>query len=566
MTRAIETLLEPLRHWAGGEPDRPLLTFVDERERQTLTAAAIYAAAVASAERLSRAGVRRGDVVMLALDDTPQLIAAFLGALRAAAVPCIVPSAASGRVPTQAYAERLAPVLRNAVPKCLVVPAAQVRQVQALVGSLVDVMAAEPFIAMPAAAPQDTMPWLGRPDDLAFLQYSSGSGGTPKGVGHRHRAVLRYLEAKRVAQPVRPHEVIVSWLPLYHDLGLVSGLLTPLVLGVRAVLMSPTQWVRRPGLLLRVIHEVRGTLCFMPNFALSHCVRAVREHDLAGLDLGSLDALVLGAEPVRTDTLQAFVQRFSPYGFRAAALRAGYGMAELVEAATVTPPGAPPTVDWVDSLVMQDARLAQPLAAEAPGATAVVSCGAPLPGVRVMIQDDVGRPLPERSLGEIWVRSGYMLDGYYRDPARSQQALRDGWLRTGDLGYVAAGELYVTGRLSDLMIVDGRNLHAEDIEMVVERVAGIHPGRVVAFGLPDPAAGTERIVVVAELTPEGALAPAAIERRVRAEVMQALAVTLGAVRLVDRGWIRKTSSGKNARRENRERYLRELAARPAPAA
>jgi fatty-acyl-CoA synthase len=560
---AYANLLDPLRQRAEREPDRLEITLLYEGgEREPLTAGALYSDAAACAAHLAAAGVGRGDVVLLVMEHSRQLIACFLGALRRGAIPSIVPSAAGARTDPAAYQRRIGSVVGNGRPRCVVTIGERAEALQAVVGPQCRVLIADQLLTS-APAPCDDAAWYAQPNDVAFLQYTSGSGGVSKGVAHRHRTVLRYIDAKRRAQPVRPHEIIVSWLPLYHDLGLVSGLLTPLVLGVRAVLMSPAQWVRRPGVLLRAVHEFRGTLCFMPNFALNHCVRAVREQDLEGIDLSCWDALVCGAEPVRFNSLRAFAHRFAAYGFRESSLRAGYGMAELVEAATVTPAGAPPSIDWVDPAVLQRQQRAERMAPDAPAAVAIVSCGAPLPGTAVDIQDASGVPLAERCLGEICVRSDYMLEAYHREPEMTARAVREGWFHTGDIGYLADGELYVTGRTSDLIIVGGRNLHPEDIEVIVDGVAGVQPGRVVAFGVPDVAAGSERIVVVAELAPGGTVEQiAAIERQVRSQLKRQLEVVVGEVRLVGLGWVVKTSSGKNARRENRDKYLQERADDP----
>jgi len=396
-------------------------------------------------------------------------------------------------------------------------------------------------------------------EQVAFIQYTSGSGGVPKGAVHTHGGVLRYLASKQEGYPFTADDVIVNWAPLYHDLGLLSGLLTPLVLGFRTVLISALHWVRQPGILLQAMHEFRGTLAYMPNFALNHCVRAVREQDSRGLDLSRWSLLTLGGEPARVDSLRAFADRFGAQGFRESAFRAGYGLAEMVEGVTSGRTG-PPNVDWISAAALQRDARATPLAALSEGARVFVSCGPPKGGAQVRIVGADARPLAERGVGEIEVRCEYRMREYHRRPDLTAAAFRDGWFRTGDLGYMVAGELYVVGRKSDMIIVGGRNLAPEEIEAVAEQVEGVLAGRTVAFGVADERSGTERVILLCEsLQPDDNAQRIALERRLRAAVTQALDVTLGDVGLVERGWIVKTSSGKKARGENRAKYLRQCA-------
>jgi acyl-CoA synthetase (AMP-forming)/AMP-acid ligase II len=397
-------------------------------------------------------------------------------------------------------------------------------------------------------------------DAPAFLQFTSGTTGPPRAIIHTHRRVLELIAAKDRKDRYRPGDVVVSWLPLYHDLGLVSGLLTPLVIGLPTVLISPLHWVRDPRILFAAVHEFGGTHCWMPNFALNHCARHVRDRDLDGIDLRRWRALVLGGEPVRLASLELFAERFRRYGFHDGALIAGYGMAENIEGATATVEGRPPRVDWVCQRTLHEDRRAVPAQPQATGSTPIVSCGVPLAGTEVAIASARGDWLPERHVGEIALRSAYMFTGYHRRPDLTAAAIHDGWFHTGDLGYLADGELYVCGRKKDLIIVGGRNFHPEDVESIADAVEGIRPGRAVAFGIDDERLGSERAVVLCELrdaTSADASGRLAVERELRQSVVRTLDLVLGEVRFVEPGWIVKTSSGKLARAANREKYLRE---------
>jgi acyl-CoA synthetase (AMP-forming)/AMP-acid ligase II len=344
----------------------------------------------------------------------------------------------------------------------------------------------------------------GLPDDaIAYIQFSSGSTGAQKAVAHTQRAMRGYIESKIALDQFRSDDVIVSWVPLYHDLGLLSGLLTPLAADMLSVLMSPAHWVRDPKILLRAVHDYRGTTTWMPNFALSHCARAVRDRDLAGIDLGSWRRLVLGGEIIREESLRMFAERFAPYGFRPEALQAGWGMAENVEGAATTPRGETARIDWVSRRELARSRRAVPVAATDADATAIVSCGAPMPGCELRIVDEGGAALPRPFGGEILLRSPWcMSGGYHRRPELAAAVMRDGWFHTGDLGYFAAGQIYVCGRKKDLIIVGGHNVTPDDLEMIAGEVDGVAAGRVVAFGVSDERLGTDRVVIVCE--PAGA--------------------------------------------------------------
>ncbi|TLM80401.1 MAG: fatty acyl-AMP ligase, partial [Actinobacteria bacterium] len=333
------------------------------------------------------------------------------------------------------------------------------------------------------------------------LQHSSGTTGLQKGVALSHRAVLRQLEVYAGALHIDPaSDVIVSWLPLYHDMGLIASFLLPLLLGVKLVLMSPFDWVRAPYRLLQSISAHRGTLTWLPNFAYNFCAQKIRDRDLLGVDLSCLRAVINCSEPCRAESHAAFAERFAGYGLHPAALMTCYAMAENVFAVTQAGLDGPVTLDVIDRDALQIERVARPAPGDGRAAVTMVSNGRPLANVAVRIVDAGGADLPERAVGEIALRSDCMLSEYYHRPDATEQAfLPGGWYRTGDLGYLAGGELYVSGRMKDLIIVGGKNIYPQDIEAAASQVPGVHPGRVVAFGLFDEAAGTEEVALVAEV-------------------------------------------------------------------
>ena len=417
-------------------------------------------------------------------------------------------------------------------------------------------------------------------DDTAFLQHSSGTTGLQKGVALSHAAVLNQLAAYSDALSLREDDVVVSWLPLYHDMGLIAGFLLPLIQGLPLVLMSPFDWVQHPALLFRAIHDYRATLCWLPNFAYNHCARRIRQRDMEGLAAASMRLFINCSEPVRHDSHTLFLERFAANGVRPEMLGVSYAMAENTFAVTQTPPGRAARLDFVDPVALATEGVARPVAAQQPAEAQRgtsdssqigyakrarplprVSCGPPIPGTELRILDADGRPLPNRAVGQIAIRSNCLLTGYYRRPDL-QPFTSAGWFLTGDRGYVAEGEVYVVGRAKDLIINAGKNIYPGDIEAIVNEVPGVHVGRAVAFGVADEREGTELIAVVAEVDQADAAARQAIARAIRAAVAQRAAVTVSFVHLVGPRWLLKTSSGKIARAANRDKWLRETGQEP----
>jgi len=582
----VDPIVERLARAPG---ERAVVLLADDGGERVVSLAELDREARAAAAVLRALGIAEGDVVVIVMGHSLGLIASFLGAIYLGAVPTIFPYLTEKLDPA-IYAERVRALVAGAAARAVVTGPEFRAQMVALLQDLDcrvvgDLGSADERFEAPRDRPEDgsgetgvtaaatargeprapAALWGEALDRIAYLQFTSGTSGMPKGVPQTHGALLRYVASGLAVDPFTTDDVIVSWLPLYHDLGLVTGLLIPLVLGVPTVLMSPFRWVRSPGVLFRAIHDYRGTMCWVPNFALNQCTRAVRDRDLEGVDLGHWKSLISGGEPVRADSQEQFRARFRPYGLRDHVLQSGYGMAENVCAATTTDRSRPPRVDWIDTAALERDGRAVPVACDAPGAQSLVSCGAPFPGTEVRVVDDGGRPLPERTVGEIVLRGAYLFSGYYRRKDLTAAALRDGWFRPGDLGYLADGELYVCGRKSDLIIVGGRNIQPDDLEALAGGVAGVLPGRAVAFGVPDAREGTERVVVVCETRPE--LDPAAREelaRTLRRRAARELDVVVGTVHLVAKGWAIKTSNGKLARRTNREKYLRETAAAQNP--
>ncbi|MCL4256484.1 MAG: AMP-binding protein, partial [Anaerolineae bacterium] len=369
-----------------------------------------------------------------------------------------------------------------------------------------------------------------------------------KGVALSHQAVLSQVQNYADAIALTSDDVIVSWLPLYHDMGLIAGFIMPLIQGIPLVLMSPFDWVAHPALL----HN--GTLCWLPNFAYNHCARRIRVRDTENIDLSRMRMFINCSEPVRDDSHHLFLERFAPNGVRLEMLTVSYAMAENTFAVTQTPHGTIPRLDKIDKAQFIENRRAIPSDNDT-DSMVMVSCGAPIRGTDVRVVDEHHHPLPERHIGEIAIHSDYMLTEYYRRPDL-QPFTPDRWFLTGDMGYIADGEIYIAGRYKDLIINAGKNVYPQDIEAVVGSVDGIRAGRVVCFGVPDEREGTELIAVVAETDahPEDYRA---LTSAIKLAVAQSTTVTVTYVKLVEAGWLIKTSSGKIARSANKDKWMHE---------
>jgi fatty-acyl-CoA synthase len=389
------------------------------------------------------------------------------------------------------------------------------------------------------------------PDDLAVLQFTSGSTSDPKGVMLPHRVILANLDGAMAAARLDPDEdVCVSWLPLYHDMGLIGLLTLPMITGTELVLAAPQDFLASPIRWMEWMSEYRGSATAGPNFSYALAARALNRS--GPLDLSSWRVALNGAEPVNPDTVEAFTQAASRHGFRPGAQFCAFGMAEVAIAGTFPEPMSGVRIDTVDRHLLESEHYAASVAADSPNAKSFALLGRPVPGLEIRICDPAtGSALSERSVGELEIRGTSVTPGYYKHPDATSAAFHDGWLRTGDLAYLVDGELVVCGRIKDVIIVGGRNVFPEDVERAAESVDGVRAGNVIAFGIQN-SKGREGVVVVAE-TKADDLGP------VRAAVAERVRMTVGVppkeVVLVAPGTLPKTSSGKLQRSLCKRRYL-----------
>jgi acyl-CoA synthetase (AMP-forming)/AMP-acid ligase II len=560
----MSTLVAALRgHWEA-RPDKPAIHLLRAKlPDAALTYRDLIESAAGVAARLAEAGIARGDVVAIILQHGESLVAAFWGAVLHGAVPSILPFLTEKLSPEK-YRQDLAALFAITRPAAILTYADFAAEARRAIAEAPAGMATPIVIDLGSAAPL-APDWdaLGgasvRAEDIAMLQHSSGSTGLQKGVALSHRAIFNQLDAYGRAIRLAPAtDVIASWLPLYHDMGLIASFVLPVTLGVPLVLLSPFDWVRAPARLLQAISTYRATLCWLPNFAYNFTATRVRDRDLEGLDLSSMRAFVNCSEPMRAASHRLFAERFAAIGAREAMLTTCYAMAENVFAVTQGGIDAPVVIDRPVARAMREERQARlPEPGEAAETVEMMSAGRPIEGVELRVVNPAGAPLAERNIGEICLRSNAMLTGYYHRDDATQAAIRDGWFFTGDYGYQAEGELFVTGRKKDLIIVGGKNVYPQDIELLVEEVEGIRAGRVVAFGLFDEADGTEEIAVVAETEASDEDELAELRENIRRTIAQRSDVVARIIELVPPRWLLKTSSGKVARSANRDKYIAE---------
>ena len=537
----------------SGDADAPAIIFVaTDAEPVVVSRAAFQSRARAYAAGLMRLGVGAGDLVIIAHTQNLESIYAFWGALLMGAIPSMFPTLTE-KLDPQVYMRNMNELVARSGVR-LIFTSDDFAPVMAQTADCPVVGSTELAGLAKETGHQQVSPHQPQPEAIAFLQHSSGTTGLQKGVALSHRAVLNQLANYARAIDLRPDDVIVSWLPLYHDMGLIAGFMMPLVQGVPLILMSPFDWVRHPALLFRAIHQYRGTLTWLPNFAYNHLARRVRSRDMEGVRLDGMRMFINCSEPVRHDSHQLFLERFGDAGVREEMLAVSYAMAENTFAVTQTPPGQPPRLDVVNRRHLEERKQATP-ADDDNDARILVSCGPTIPNTRAKAVDEDGRDLPERRVGEIAIRSDCMLTGYYKRP--DLNPFIDGWYLTGDMGYIADGEVYIVGRKKDLIINAGKNVYPQDIEAIINEVPGVHPGRAVVFGVPDEREGTELIAVVAEVDTDDADERKQIAKAIRQAVAQKSTVTVSYVKLVGPKWLIKTSSGKIARAANREKWLAE---------
>lgn len=550
--QAIQTLQDLLIQYAIREPSRPHIYLQDEENNEEIiTYGDLLAKASYVANSLIGLGIKPDDTIAIMLPTSKEFFYSFFGVLLAGAVPVpIYPPFRMDKI--EEYALREVNILNNAEVRALITFSKAERLsklLQAYIPSLKAVVNANHLLNNNGALP----PISRTTDQPALIQYSSGSTGDPKGVLLNHENILANIRAIEKAIQIKPTDVAVSWLPLYHDMGLMSWLCS-LYFGLPFTIMSPLSFLNRPERWLWSIHYHRGTLSAAPNFAYELCVKKIDDEMLEGLDLSSWRLSFNGAEAVNPKTLERFYQRFKKYGFKKETLCPVYGLAEDTVALTVPVLNREFRVDNISRDSFEKNMQAKPVTHEKDCLT-FASEGVAIEGHAIRIVDDNIAELKERYIGNVQFRGPSAMQGYYHNPEATAAAYFDGWWGTGDLGYIAEGELFITGRKKDLIIKAGRNFVPESIEEVVGNIQGVRKGCVIAFGVSDAAMGTEKIVIVAESKWVEAEEKKQLANEITEQMVNNIGIPPDHVVIVPLRKIPKTSSGKLQRSQCKKLYL-----------
>lgn len=552
---SANTLIEVLEWHIARHPERPHIVLQDEEgTEQTVTYSMLDRQARAVAASLLERGLQPGNGVAIMLPTGVDYFFCFLGILLAGGVPVpIYPPARASQI--EDHLRRHAGILSNALVDTLIT-VQQAKPIALLMKPQVRTLKHVVTPGELAHAGSPAFLHRAKPQEIALLQYTSGSTGNPKGVIVTHANLLTNIRAMGRALRATPNDVFVSWLPLYHDMGLIGAWMGSLIYGFKYPLMSPLAFLARPDRWLWTIHRHGGTLSGGPNFCYELCLRRADDAQLEGLDLSSWRVAFNGAEPVSPETMAAFTKRFARYGFKPEAMSPVYGLAEATLGVAFSPPGRGPKLDHVDRAAFSRSGRALAVPETQPDALTFVACGHPLIGHQMRVVDGSDRELGERQEGHVQFSGPSSTSGYYRNPEQTRQLLHGQWLDTGDYGYIAEGELYITGRVKDIIIRAGRNLYPYELEEAVGHLEGIRKGCVAVFGSRDERSGTERIIVLAETRVTDPAERERLSARINELAMELISMPVDEVVLAPPQSVLKTSSGKIRRAASRELYER----------
>jgi acyl carrier protein len=549
------TLTEALEYHVERQPDRLTVFMYEEQKEFPLSYRTLWDGAIGYAAQLTRAGLQPGQMVAIMLPTCKEYLYSFYGVLLASGVP--VPLYPPARLTTiEDHMTRHVGILKSAGAAIMIT----VPEAKALAYLLRAQVESLRLVLVPADLEKSTgekfNPVHGKPGDMGFLQYTSGSTGNPKGVVLSHANLMANVRAMGAAVNASSVDVFVSWLPLYHDLGLIGANFATLVLGFPVVLMSPLAFLSRPVSWMRAIHRHRGTMSGGPNFSFELCLRRIADEDMQGIDLSSWRFAFNAAEPVSPETIVEFEKRFSKFGLRKNVISPSYGLAESSVGVAITTPGVAWRADRLDRdrfTRTGEAVLARP---GDPSPLIVIGCGTPIPGHDIRVVDGAGLELPDRQEGLLQFHGPSSTSGYYRNPEATKTLFAGEWVNTGDRAYLSEGVLFLTSREKDIIIRGGRNISPYELEQAVGNLAGIRRGCVAVFGSLDRASGTERVVVLAEMRDKDNSRHQSLKRMINDIAVGLIGAPADDIVLAPPATVPKTSSGKIRRVAAREFYER----------
>lgn len=542
---------------AEHRPDKICLHFIENEmtDVTSVTFGEMAHQARAFAHYYQATGLRAGDLVLIFLDHHRSLYASFLGALMVGCIPSFMPCPSPNQDPKRYWSSHKT-LLERIEPGALVAEAVHLQAMQEN-GLVADKCV---LLDVNTVSPADLTFEIGDfdPAATAFLQHSSGTTGLKKGVALSHQAVINQINAYAPSLGASPDDTVVSWLPVYHDMGLIACMIMPLMTGQTTVMMAPLKWASRPVMIFEAIQAYHGRYVWMPNFAFEHLSKTTGMQDPCA-DLSQVTAFISCSEPCKLATVNRFVETFASWGLRRTQMQMCYAMAENVFAATQTKIGSEPsgaTPDGTPERETDGSLLPQAMTSY----SEVASVGVPISGVNVTVRDVKGEPVKDGIVGEVTLSGSSLFDGYFRQPDVTAERLKKDYYRTCDLGFKRGDELFVLGRMDDLIIANGKNFYAHDLEAIVSDVEGIKPGRCVAFGVFNEALGSEEIIIIAQAHPENEEPETRLKRAIKKSVFDDCGLIIKESRIVSADWLVKTSSGKISREANRAKYMAEKGA------
>lgn len=552
---SVKTLVELLHLYAKDDPKRAHIYLLDENGSETkITYQNLLEGATEVAKGLVAKGIKQGDTVAIMLPTCAEFFYAFMGTLLIGAIPVpIYPPFRLDQI--EEYVKREAIILKNAETRILITFKQALflsKMLRSFIPSLLDVLTLDSLKGFNTTLPEIQI----TEDTAALIQYTSGSTSTPKGVLLTHQNLITNIRAFGKGVGVTASDRVVSWLPLYHDMGLIGNWLGTLYFGIPVTIMSPLFFLNRPERWLWAIHYYRATLSGGPNFAYELCVKKIEDQSIQGLDLSSWRIAYNGAEAVYAKTLERFTKRFAAYRFKEDAIYPVYGLAESTVGLALSPLGRKYRIDRIYRDIFEKEGIATPAPESETNILEFVACGKPIENHKIRIVDDEGNVCPERHVGNIQFQGPSMMQGYYRNPDATNAILDNGWMFTGDMGYLADDEIFISGRKKDIIIKAGRNLYAAELEEITSQVNGIRKGCIVAFGVNNPKQGTEKLVIVAETMIKDPEKRKNIIKEVYEKIADQAGIPPDEVLLVAPRKIPKTSSGKLRRASTKEAYLK----------
>ena len=552
------TLIKALENRIRTKSD--FLIFMDLRNRESrVSAADIMEHGLTVAQYLLSRGLEKNDKVVVMLPTSANFAYIYFGILMAGGVPVPV-SQPAGTSNIAKYLDNLTHIIRDCEGKFFIT----YEKIKAIAGSLMNIadlvkgfILDNEIFGNPVSHDRFRLPEI-KSDDLALIQYTAGTTGKPKGVMLTHKKLLHNIHGIGVAGAMSADDVGISWLPMYHDMGLIGGFFTPLYWNINMVLMQPEALLFRPYWWLENIGKYRATITVAPNFGYHYCVTRIDDVNLHRLDLGSLRLAMNGAEPVDRITLNKFLEKFKPCNLRDDIFLPVYGMAENSLAATFPSLDNPTVVSRFRRDKLEEKHLAMDSDSQnSMEYIDLVSVGYPLIGQEIKIVNKRGATLHEREVGEICVKSQSLSSGYYKNPEATHAVFKDHWFHSGDMGFILDGRLYISGRIKEMIIKRGKNIYPYDVERIASTVKGVRLGCCAAFDVHNEAEGTEDLVLVCETTAKEREALERLKQEIHNEILTRLGIAPDDIKLVPKESIPKTTSGKIQRILCKKIYLEE---------